>query len=177
MKAPTPLERGETLLWTGQPEQTAYANSYGFLAIIGFGFFVISVTGISSVRNPVIPLVFAGFGLVWMLLPYWYEKRAKRAWYVLTDRRAIIRNDHVFKPLESFRLEDVPFLERRVREGGLGDILFFESYESRPPSRHGFVGIPEPEQVERLFRSALAKCGNMKVARQLSEATEVPFFS
>jgi hypothetical protein len=177
MKSPIPLERGETLLWVGQPEQRAYANSYGFLAIFGFIFFIMSVMSISSVKHPAIPVVFAGFGLLWMLLPYWYEKRAKRVWYVLTDRRVIILNDHVFKPLESLRLEDIPFLERRIREGGFGDILFFENYESQPPSRHGFVGVPEPDHVERLFRSALAKRGNAKVAGQLSEAIEAPFFS
>ncbi len=83
-------------------------------------------------------------------------RRARRTWYVVTDRRLLRFRGEV--PHAVMSLEDVETMTLRVLEDGTGDVLFssrpayYEDIVPRP--LRGFFGVSEAERVHRTINEA-----------------------
>jgi len=167
------LDPGERLIWSGQPEPRAYAWKKGWLSFLfGIPFFAFAVfwtTMASSFGGEGVAgffwlwgIPFLLVGLAMLLSPFWYYARAGRTSYVLTNRRAVIATSGPFPVRTSVPLEHVSFIEVESRADKSGNLLFREVMRmagyghNMGPTKDGFIAIRDVENVERLFRDALA---------------------
>ena len=168
------LDSGEHLIWSGHPEPRAYALKKGWLTFLfGIPFFAFAVfwttTASSMAGNGLaayfwlwaIPFLLAGLGM--LLSPVWHYMRAGRTSYVLTSRRAVIAISGSFPVRTSVPLEHVSFIDAETRAHKSGNLLFREVARNAHyghgtgPTKDGFIAIRDVENVERLFRDAIAQ--------------------
>lgn len=158
------IDRGEKLLWSGRPKPLALAFANGATALFGVPFLAFAIFWITqAARAPGvfwmfgIPFVVIGCGLV--LSPVWHLFRAGRTTYVLTDKRAIIDTAPPFGRRRSIPLAEIRFVELQRTVGDAANVLFFETLVQqrygRGAKKDGFVGITEPERVERMLRAGI----------------------
>jgi hypothetical protein len=182
-RARSELRDGERLLWVGQPRPGRFAKQAIPLVIFGIpwtGFALFWTAGASglffdgprnggfglfSVLFPLFGLPFIFIGLALLSSPYWALRKAKRTFYALTDKRAILSDANNFG---GFEIRDYGPAElaklRRVEYGnGEGDLIFEEvttisTSTKRTTTRtqlHGFMAIPNVKAIEELIRRAL----------------------
>lgn len=179
------LDAGEQLLWVGQPRPNRFARQTIPLVLFGipwtaFVIFWISMASFAVVNGgqnagpPVligvcfplfgVPFVLVGLGM--LSSPYWFRRRARRTCYALTDRRAILWEAGFFGSVEvrSYRPANLTKMVRRDHADGSGDLVFEERIrvQYNTSSRgtvgsfdHGFLGIDNVREIERLLRKAL----------------------
>lgn len=184
------LDEGEQLLWVGQPRPDRFARMSLPLVLFGglwtaFSLFwiavaswIVLVKGAPGVQNaggrigglfacfPFFGLPFVLIGLGMLSSPFLMRRRAKRTFYALTDRRAILWEAGSFGSVDvrSYRPAALKKMYRRDYEDGSGDLVFEESLLMRrtrsrgaPLSKqsHGFLGIDNVREIEQLLRKAL----------------------
>jgi hypothetical protein len=169
------LRRGERLLWVGQPRPKLFARQARGAVILGLVwtafstvFFTVAVSGmlsgsVRSVYDPIafLPPLLVLLGLAVLSTPFWMRRQAKRTYYALTDRRAILWEPAYFKAVEvrSYGAEALTGVYRVEYPGG-GDLVLVEDHVIRPDNegtristtKHGFMGIENVREVEELLR-------------------------
>lgn len=124
------LERGEKLIWSGQPRQGMYFTAQDFYLVpfsLLWGGFAIFWEVLVLMSNA--PIVFPLFGSVFVLVGIYFifgrfvhgSWRRKRIQYALTDKRIIIA---VSSGVESIRLHDALNLKAKRHMNGRMTILF-----------------------------------------------------
>ena len=110
-----------------------------------------------------VPFLLTGVGM--LLSPLWHYARAKRTHYVLTSRRAVIATSGLFPVRTSVPVEHVSFIDVEAKADKSGNLMFREVTRmagygyghGTGPSKDGFIAIKDVENVERLFRDAIAR--------------------
>ncbi len=109
-------------------------------------------------------LLHVSVGMGMLLWPFWQGFRATRTHYVLTDRRTIIDVTAPFPRRVSIPLNQVDFVELRLRSAGLGDVLFQETkgfgHYGYSPIKDGFIAVDGAANVEQLLRTAIDRAGD-----------------
>jgi hypothetical protein len=168
------LQSGEVVRWSGQPDpREAAKGAYAILlfAIPWTAFALFWIAGASGFRwpdfhrgpqalFPLFGLPFVAVGVGMLLSPVWARRQARRTYYVVTDRRAVIFTDGPTATVRSFGSRELQNLERIQKPDGSGSI-YFGGYvppagHRRLPQRLGFLGIRDVRAVEGLL-AALAK--------------------
>lgn len=165
MNASQYLDKGERLLWAGNPDPLRYAVNKGATALFGILFlgFAIFWTVMASKSGGYfflwgVPFMLVGAAVV--LSPAFYYWRAPMVAYVLTDRRAVIDTQGPFGSRVSVPLDQVPFVTLKHATGGIGSVMFIENTRQGRRGRSyttqdGFVAISDAEKVERQMRDAI----------------------
>lgn len=179
------LDHGEQLLWVGQPRPSRFARQAIPLVLFGIPWTAFSIlwsamatwglrgAGRNAGAPDFVSVFFPLFGLPFILIglgmlssPFWYRRMAKRTFYALTDRRAILYEAGVFGGLEvrSYRPASLTKMVRRERADGSGDLVFEEQIQMRRTNNqgisvskltHGFLAIDNVREIEELLRKAL----------------------
>lgn len=188
------LSGGEQLLWVGQPRPSRFARQGIPLVLFGIPWTAFALFWMGCASMPLLgwagggrnlapgggpgawfggffacfPLFGVPFVLIglWMLTsPYWLRRKAKRTFYALTDRRAILWEPGWFGSGEvrSYGPNQLTKTIRKDLSDGGGDLVFEEivtvNRNSDGPTtsttRHGFMGIDNVRGVEELLRKAL----------------------
>lgn len=184
------LEDGEQLLWVGQPRPGRFARMSLPIVLFGivwtaFSLFWITVASwmvffkaAPGVNNagwrigglfacfPLFGIPFVLIGLGMLSTPLLLRRRAKRTFYALTDRRAILWEAGAFGSMDvrSYRPAALKKMYRRDYNDGSGDLVFEETLVVRRTSSrgtpmntqsHGFMGIDNVHEIEQLVRKAL----------------------
>ena len=171
-------DRGEKVLWWGQPDPKKYAFRKGLgsflfgIPFFGFAVFWTYMTtggifgafgsgifgafgGILAVFG--IPFLVAGLGM--LLSPLWYYVRGMRATYALTESRAVIDIAGFMPRRISVPLSQIQFIDVRESSDGSGDVYFKETVTSTSDGtsvrREGFVAVDDAQKVEQLLRDAV----------------------
>jgi hypothetical protein len=116
-----------------------------------------------SLNNPSAPLLVLLSLLLWLGVPAFVAWRQldhlRRTLYAITDRRALILSVGQPQRTESYPPQRIEFVHAVPRPGGSGDLFFTllrGTGARRPRYKHGFLDIPQVEQVARIMRQALA---------------------
>ncbi len=192
------LLAGEELLWAGQPGSSAahdgvpLASSQTMAVIFGLLLAGVLVWGIfpmltvKAFRMPLLwislAVLFVGIGVMAVVLSRTLalSQRQRHIAYAITDRRALILTA---QSVQSYSAKDMQFIERRMRDGDRGDLIFQREtwaapgyYSSRmySPRRYerqiGFFDIPNVRQVEALMLETFHEDGADKPKRRGSGA-------
>jgi hypothetical protein len=179
------LDRDESMLWCGRQTLTK-RHLLMTLPVAFFGMFfggfalfwiVMAFTMTSKAGNGDVPFLFRYlfplFGIPFLLVglalmssPFWATRRAKKTFYALTNKRAIVWQAGFFGGLSvrSFRADDLDDMIRIEHGDGRGDLIFREyvttTYSHDHGRRHhlrrvGFIGIENVHDVERQVRETL----------------------
>jgi hypothetical protein len=106
-----------------------------------------------------VPFILAGFSF--FLYPIRLGARARRTWYVVTNRRVFSGEFFKNRPpaLREFSMEDLQALRVVRRFDGLHDLMmsrrFAENPQLQPPLNAGFFGIEQAEKVAEDVRWSL----------------------
>jgi hypothetical protein len=172
------LDDGETLYWAGRMCPELVNKSGKMLRVVGFIFagagllfalvFLAVAPGMVKVAA-VVPLIFVAIGLaVAFFLPGKIANQAKRAWYAVTDDRAIVYTPSFFGSggkVESYQPKDLR--KMRVKNSGsvsgAGDLVFKTKIgvvHTKNGSRKeeipfGFLNIENVNEVETLVHKVL----------------------
>ncbi len=181
MIEPGPLDPGERLIWSANPDPPRYAlrkGTYTFLfGIFFFGFSLFWIHGAYTAESRAtsqllfpfwmfgIPFVIAGASMV--LSPVWYFFRAMHTTYALTNRRAIMDISGPFPRRTSVPLHQIPFVDVRSAAEGPGHVLFQEaatSYNNKGMTqRDGFIAIADAARVGQMLRSTIEKSASARL--------------
>ena len=125
-----------------------------------------------------IPAIFAVFSLGMLTAPFWAKARAGRTFYALTSRRALVWKGGIFfgASFEEFSAMQMGNMKRQNSwmVGGAGDLVFKEEVhittthhsggyrggrrygggtsQSVRIVQHGFLAVPDVNEVERLIK-------------------------
>jgi hypothetical protein len=180
------LDPGERVTWAEQPDPKRYAR--GSWAIVLFGipwtafavFWMVMASGMLwmggnagdgppaafSVCFPLFGVPFVLIGLGMLSAPYWARRFAAGTVYAITDRRAILfATGFRSRTVKSYRPAELTRISRVERADGSGDLILEEyGYRDRDGDRrsgtHGFKGVANVKEVERLVRALAAKAGS-----------------
>ena len=184
------LEDGEQLLWVGQPRPNRFARmtlpivlfglvwtafSLFWIAVASWMVFFKAAPGVNNAGWRIgglfacfplfgIPFVLIGLGM--LSTPLLLRRRAKRTFYALTDRRAILWEAGAFSSVavRSYRPATLKKMYRRDYNDGSGNLVFEETLAVQntgsrgrrlSTQSHGFMGIDNVHEVEQLVRKAL----------------------
>ena len=169
------IERGEKVLWAGQPDPARFARKSLPIVIFGIpwtAFALFWVAGAAGFKIPDfnkgwdlfplfgVPFVLIGLGM--LSAPQWLKRKARNTAYVVTDKRAVIFEGGRNTAIRSFGPEALEDLKRTQRADGSGDIAFcarnpFQNQDTRGVMDVGFFGIAEVKHVEDLLRDIVEK--------------------
>jgi hypothetical protein len=181
------LSRGEVLHWAGRP-CLAIAKRKGIWAVIfGMAFAVIGAIVMVMMFTvakgipwfaAIVPGIFVAIGLAVAIIgPRMMVKQAKRGWYAVTDRRAIVYQVSLFgssgqaTSYEPSELRKMRVQKTSVVEGG-GDLIFRTEVSHHTRTEHdargrsrtststqthhfGFMGIEDVKEIETLIHKIL----------------------
>jgi hypothetical protein len=177
------LVPGESLKWIGQPRPHLMARrSLGvfFFGIPWMAFCCFWLWGASDKqlfnadwwRNPSEKMLFPAFGLIhftvglWMLAsPLIAWRRATRAAYALTDRRAIVLQFDSWggRETRTWPIASLAGMTLREDSSGSGDLVFEEfetgSGRRRRTVTRGFLGLEYPRETHDLLRALRGAAG------------------
>jgi hypothetical protein len=183
-KVEAELLPGEELLWIGQPSSglaamrgyplARLATVFGLVVAFAlFGLMMLptvrfgmgAMTSMNAIGPLMLPVIIMGVVLLGMIgSAVAAYMRAQNAIYAITDRRIIMLGGLLSTSVTSYGPQDVERVERRMRGGGSGDLIF--RYEQRARSYRsnqgfgrtryesvpvGFFGIPNVREVEALL--------------------------
>jgi hypothetical protein len=177
------LEPGETVLWAGQPKpgfSFSWLDIPGLIFGLVFSSFAIfwitmALQGVSKSKNPGPPFfLFPLFGLPFLLIGLYVafgrlllaNARRKHIFYVLTDRRALIRSGKRTITTRILPLATLQDFTLRERPDGTGDIIFGNSsthLARTSPNQPLANAIPLPLIFERIENP-------QAIARKINEA-------
>jgi hypothetical protein len=169
MTTDTPrLDPGERLIWSGRPHALRYAmKKGGFVFLFGIPWTIMCAAGFpkAMAKNEtgllLVAILFTAVGFFLLSTPFWQAWRAARTRYVLTDRRAVVDTAPPFAQRLTMPLDRVSFVELRKSSSGFGDVNFKDTAtaggDGPTITREGFIAIPGAEEVEQLFRNAMAR--------------------
>jgi hypothetical protein len=115
---------------------------------------------------PLFGIPFLLVGLAMVSTPLWAARRARKNFYVLTSKRAIVWQAGLFGAVNvrSFRADDLQDMTRVEYGDGSGDLVFQQRATTTYSRRHGqrqsvqqvgFLGIEDVRDVERQVRETL----------------------
>lgn len=189
------LLAGEDLLWVGQPGAAAPANGVwpsrpgamlvimGVMAALVAGMLVMLLSrGLALVLRA--PQPFIVFGIITLAAVLVSAVPLVRRWlnptiaYAITDRRALILTT---RSVQSYSAKDMQFIERRMRAGDRGDLIFQRETRTGPgyvgnglyaprwdKTLVGFFDIPHVREVEALMLETFQGSGVGKPKRTFS---------
>jgi hypothetical protein len=177
------LERGEQLLWVGQPRPSRFARASIPMVLFGIPWTAFAVFWVAMASGamfmgapggiggffacfPLFGLPFVAIGIGMLSSPYWMRRKARRTCYALTDRRAILWEAGTFGSVEvrSYRPAELNRICRTEHADGNGDLVFEEivtvgtdsdGHRTTNTKRRGFLCIDDVRSVEELLRKAL----------------------
>src|SRR5262249_23754299 len=144
-------DREEKLLWSGMPDPRRYALRKSWLLFL-FG--IIFFLWVSASLTPTGTLFFIVM-TAFALSPVWHYMRGMRTTYAVTDQRVVIDIAGTMPRRISVPLNQIPFIDMRVRGDGSGDLFFKNLGDSEAVQRIGFMAIPDVRRVEQLLRRAV----------------------
>ncbi len=96
-------------------------------------------------------------GLALVSSPLWRKRKLRQTLYVLTNRRALAVEPGLFSwTTRVYALEEDLIISRNVRRGGEGDLIFEINYNNNPPTKSGFMSLPDVSLAEDKVNEALA---------------------
>jgi hypothetical protein len=114
-----------------------------------------------SALFPLFGLPFVLIGLAMLASPLFLYRKAKRTYYIITDRRALIFEDGATVKIQSFGPQQLQNIERVQSPDGSGSLIFTEQVARRNGRglKIGFLGIKDVQQAEALLMDLVAKAG------------------
>ncbi|MBX3469088.1 MAG: hypothetical protein KF878_19630 [Planctomycetes bacterium] len=167
------LEKGEQVLWAGQPARALLVHVAATLPMVLFAipwtafavFWVGMATWGVSQAGPGPQLCFPLFGVPFVLVglgmlssPYWALKAASRTGYAVTDRRVIVceTNGWGTSSTRTYGPEELRSMDRVEHRAGHGDLVIeVERGHKGHVTRRGLLGLQGAREVEALIRAAL----------------------
>lgn len=165
------LQPDEPVVWTGHPDAGRMARAARVMVAIGILFIVTAICfflilrAILSAWLALAGLPFALLGLLMVAAPTLARRRANRTLYVLTDRRALIRQPDWLGRVrvEEFSPRQLDEVTRVVDPDGSGHLVFFLREtalgEGMVTARKAFQAIERADEVESLVRRTLLSSG------------------
>ena len=176
------LQRGESLLWAGQPDPKRFWGEAvaGFILGLVFLGLDLAIVLLLIATGPALSLPLGLFGLIffaagfyYLLSPWWLPRRLRQTIYVLTDRRALIWHgvgwgadglvSRLHEPYYEYGPEALCYHSRRRLSGRCIDLVFGEELHrsgrkgnDRIAVEIGFLGLARPEPVEQLLKERFA---------------------
>ena len=169
------LESGEKILWSGKPVFSRYMRSGPWylipFSIMWCGFAIFWEAGVLASGGPLfadlwgIPFVLIGLYMVFGRY-YVLARQARKALYVVTDRRVLIVGSAFRTRIIEMRLGSLPPVLVDQDLSGIGTITFGQPTPNTPWRRTGFpagtsdddvpsfVAIERPSEVARLIEQA-----------------------
>ncbi len=174
------LMADEELLWVGTPDPIRYAmrdmssilgGLFFLIAIIffismGFGTFVFGMGGFGGLPLiiSILILIYLGIALRQISAPLRQYFLATRTLYGITDRRVLIISGFPSRSTQSFRADQMQFVDTRIHPNGTGDIIFRREQHLHARRRNsftfgdqthtvetGFFGVHNPREVEAIM--------------------------
>jgi len=154
------LEEGERILWQGKPDEKSYINRTKKISYVGtigtlvtYPFVAYALWAYSELTTFVFVLLSAFFanGILTNIFfwPFLFKKRAARLHYALTDGRVLHLNAKI---LTSVKINELPELNLKTRDDGIGDIIFGKVPDYRGPDKMEFACL---ENAERVYKQIL----------------------
>lgn len=164
---------GEHVLWAASPDRWAHASRYWANALFGIPFAAFAIVWTWQAGHipakhdqgfdiffPLWGLMFVVAGLSMLLSPLWAAWAAGSAYYVVTERRAVIFERKFRLSIRSFPRSAVAGYERVSRGGRGGNIVFqrilTSSGKSSKVREIGFIGLPDFAAAERALDKLIA---------------------
>jgi hypothetical protein len=163
------MQPGESIRWIGQPSPKSAAlggaviwlfaipwTAFALFWMCGAAGFKIPDFKSPQALFPLFGLPFVLVGVAMLLSPIALWRKAKRTYYMVTDRRAVILLDGATIKVQSFGPKTLSSVERVQSPDGSGSLFFGDTAfqpqhgKHRPP-RIGFIGIPNVREVESLL--------------------------
>jgi hypothetical protein len=170
------LAKGERIDWIGQPIPWLLARSSLPIVLFGIPFTAFALFWMAAVCGFVFPapsgsrLFFVLWGIPFVLVglgmltsPFWMYRKATRAVYAITDRRALTIEGGLWGRVivRSFEPASLAVLTRTQHADGSGNLVFRREY--RPGGRSGrfveigFLAIPDVREVEDRLRELVRR--------------------
>jgi hypothetical protein len=178
------LLAGEELLWVGTPDPMRFLIRFAlkqissvtsgifiliaWLYIIDMGFakamfFTIGFGGVPLIIG-ILMLIVLGTSLWQISAPLRQYFMATCTLYGISDRRVLIISGFPSRSTQSFRADQMQFVDTRVHPNGTGDIIFQREQQMRPQRSNtiyignqthtvetGFFGVHNPREVEAIM--------------------------
>ncbi|MBK7207082.1 MAG: hypothetical protein IPH91_02210 [Elusimicrobia bacterium] len=108
---------------------------------------------------PLFGLPFVLIGLAMLASPIFLYRKAKRTFYIITDRRALIFEDGPTVKIQSFGPPQLQNIERIQSPDGSGSLIFTERRTGRNGRglKIGFLGIKDVQHAEALLMDLVTK--------------------
>jgi hypothetical protein len=179
------LRPGERILWAGKPVATIFVVRSLPICLISVGIFVMALIFYGESKKgsggfPVIvPILMAVLGSVFLAAPLFAFKRARRTFYALTNRRALVWEGGYLWGATRTSYDGPKLANMKKRKswlvGGAGDLVFREEVHVRTTTtrdsrgfsgtsqsvnivRHGFLAIAAVNEIEKIIkRDIIAK--------------------
>jgi len=172
-KVENELQPGERIRWIEQP--VPHFFTAGSIGAVLFGipwtsFAIFWMWGVMGFKLPDfregiqpqhffalfgVPFVLIGFAM--LSTPYWTWQAARETVYLITDQRAISIAGIRSTTIKSYSPDQLQEIHRREKADGTGDVIFWtrkwkDSDGDQRTEDIGFMGIRNPQEVERLLR-------------------------
>ena len=190
------LAEEEQVVWLGQPRPRrhvvdAFPLVLFFIPWTGFSVYVACVIifgmperGTVWGRIPAAAILvgpFLAFGLGMLLSPIWLWVRARRTWYVITNRRLMVLLPTLRGPTRvwSYTPDRSAVLPCHEQPDGFGDLLFPGRFDTGTSERwffdpYGFTGIDQVRAVANLVRVTFLGGECVPATSAVSPGTSVP---
>ena len=163
------LNENESIIWAETPGTSQFQKLSIFYSIFSIPFTAFSIfwiymaLSISSKAPSAISYIFPIFGIPFVVIgllaflsPLWAAFARKRSACIITDQRVVVLINKVFSSsLYSYERSNLKIIQKVIRGNGSGDLIFEERFifpQSPLPIKIGFLGIKEPNKIERLIK-------------------------
>ena len=164
------LAEGETLIWVGQPNRSAFASSNPFRSVFGRVVLIIGAVlaymALDAMSvNPKSPGAFGLlFGIVFMIFGGGLALKTFENWwcapatyYGVTDKRAIILRTRPWFKIQNFGKHQIAFVASEpYGNEGLGNVLFANEPFGRMRALRaavGFWGVANPDVAKHSLQA------------------------
>ncbi len=174
------LLKGEDIFWAVKPVPAYWGEGSAALAVFAtiwlsfIAFWTFGALGmptsaedLANIKGEQIP--FALFSIPFWLVglglasaPWWRKRKLESTVYVLTNKRALIVERGLFSwSSHVYPLEEDMLISRTARKGGLGDLILEIDHSSNPPTKRGFMSVPDVSLAEDKLNEAIARKGGV----------------